>query len=306
MIISLENKTGEWPLSLSIGCILWIALLLFWLPYSPFSITHVQFLLLAAPLWLVPLGWRLLRVPPWVHQLALPAGVTFALAFLNEQGLLAALLTLPWLLLCTLLAIKKIRDWWWYKDTQLATLSLLAASIYLPVGAAWGFADRFGFQPFDFSPTITLLTSVHFHYAGFILPLMLGLALREFPCLLAKFIAWGTILGISLVAVGITTSHFQWPAYIEVAAATVMALSAMGVGMMHLNLAWRHRQRPAAWWWILSGLALIIGMSLAFCYGWRSVFVIETLTIPWMYAVHGTLNAIGFAIPGLLGWTRME
>lgn len=306
MILSLETKEGQWPLSIAIGFLCWLALLIFFLPYTPFEITHVQFLLLAAPLWLVPLGWRLLHVPRWVELLALPFALSFSLAFLMNSGLLATLLALPWLLLCLSLAIKKIKDWWLYKKTELSTLSLLAASLYLPVGAAWGVADRIGFMPFDFSPTITLLTSVHFHYAGFILPLMLGLALREFPCLLSKFIGWGIISGITLVAVGIMSTHFGWSAWIEVLTVTIMTLSAFGAGMMHVNLAWRHRKESGAILWVFSGLALMVGMALAFCYGWRSVFSIEMLTIPWMYAVHGTLNAIGFAIPGLLAWSRAE
>ena len=306
MILSLESQEGQRPLSITIGLLVWLALFLFFLPYAPFEISHVQFLLVAAPLWLVPMGWRLLHVPRWVQLLALPAGITFAIAFLLPVGLLAAILALPWLLLTIALAIKKIKDWWLYKKMEWSTISLLAASLYLPVGAAWALADRIGFTPLDFSPTITLLTAVHFHYAGFVLPLMLGLALREFPCLLSKFIAFGVVSGISLVAVGIVSTHFQGPAFVEIACVSIMALSAFGAGMMHVNLAWRHRKESGAILWALSGLALMVGMALAFCYGWRTVFTIEMLTIPWMYAVHGTLNATGFAIPGLLAWTKSE
>lgn len=34
----------------------------------------------------------------------------------------------------------------------------------------------------------------------------------------------------------------------------------------------------------------------------RHVYLIPALSIPWMYAVHGTLNAIGFALPAVFGW----
>lgn len=302
MLLSLENKKDQWPLSISLGVVIWLGLLLSWLPYSPFHLTHVQFLVIAGPLWIVPLGWRLMSVPRWVAWSALPAGISFALAFLCSSGIFASILTLPWLILSIALAFKKLKDWYLYKNTSLPTLCFLAASLYLPVGAAWGTADRLSFQPLDFSPTITLLTAAHFHYAGFVLPLMLGLALREFPCLLSKFIGWGVISGVSLVAIGIMTTHFGFSPIIEVIAVTIMTLSAFGAGMMHINLAWRHRLEPGALLWVLSGLALMVGMALAFCYGWRTIFSIELFTIPWMYAIHGTLNAIGFAIPGLLAW----
>ena len=291
-----------WPRPISFGFWLWLASVLFWLPYSPFSLGHVQFLLIAGPLWLVPLAWRLLSVPAWVHSLALPAGLSFATAFLLPSGIAAALLTLPWLLLVSALALRKLRDWSWFRDTRWATLCLLAASLYLPVGAAWALADRLAWQPLDFSPTITLLTAVHFHYAGFVLPLITGLALREWKARLGHWLGAGVVTGISLVALGILSTHWDLPDWIEIVAVSIMAGSGLGTGVLHCYLARRHPVPIGRWCWRIGGMALVIGMGLALAYGWRTVWPPAFLTIPWMYAIHGSLNAVGFAIPGLLGW----
>jgi hypothetical protein len=40
--------------------------------------------------------------------------------------------------------------------------------------------SRAGLRPQDFSHTIVLLTAVHFHFAGFVLPILSGLAARDF------------------------------------------------------------------------------------------------------------------------------
>jgi hypothetical protein len=43
-------------------------------------------------------------------------------------------------------------------------------------------------------------------------------------------------------------------------------------------------------------------MALAALYGSRAFLPVSWLDIPWMRALHGTANAFGFALAGLLGW----
>jgi hypothetical protein len=43
-------------------------------------------------------------------------------------------------------------------------------------------------------------------------------------------------------------------------------------------------------------------MILAALYGLRTWISISWLDLPWMWALHGTLNSLGFAIPGLAAW----
>ncbi|MEZ4934569.1 MAG: YndJ family transporter [Saprospiraceae bacterium] len=50
---------------------------------------------------------------------------------------------------------------------------------YLSVGGLWAVADRMGWRPLDYDPEIVFLTVAHFHYAGFVLPIVAGFVVRE-------------------------------------------------------------------------------------------------------------------------------
>lgn len=58
--------------------------------------------------------------------------------------------------------------------------------------------------------------------------------------------------------------------------------------------------------WALAGVALAASMVLAGLYGTRALFPVAGLDIPWMRALHGSANAIGFALAGVLGWVLAE
>jgi hypothetical protein len=53
----------------------------------------------------------------------------------------------------------------------------------------------------------------------------------------------------------------------------------------------------------VAGLALAAGMFLAMLYGARAYLPPDGLDIPWMRALHGTGNALGFGLAGLLAWS---
>lgn len=285
-----------------IGFLVWLGCSLISLPGSTFSLSYVQILILAAPLWLIPLTWQLLDTPEWIGYLGVPASITLAIAFLLKPSLIAAVISVPWLLLTTVLAFHKLGDWRINKSGTISHICQLAAYLFLPIGAAWAFADRLGFRPLDFDGTIVLLTVAHFHYAGFLLPTIAALALKNTSSKWSRGIGWSVILGIPLVAIGITTTHLDLPVWIEVFAVTVMVLGGFLIGLLHCFLGWQNRKMGYGQLWFLAGIALMVGMVLACGYGWRHVYLIPALSIPWMYAVHGTLNAVGFALPAVLGW----
>lgn len=296
----MKNKLLSLPIS--IGLLIWIGLFLIKNPVNLFQISYVHLLIIAAPLWIIPMAWKLTDTPAQSNKLLLPAALSFSIAFVVKKGFLAGLLTLPWLLLVTVVAILKLKTWLANPNYKTFKISELAAYLYLPIGAIWALADRLDYPLMGFDATIILLTVAHFHYAGFVLPIITAQLGKHYPSLLPTPIAWGVILGIPLVAFGITTTHFNLPVWLETVAVTVMAISALVVGGIHIKIGIQHIQSLTGKMWLLAGLALSIGMALAFCYGWRHYFTIEFLSIPWMYAVHGTLNSIGFALFGVLAW----
>jgi hypothetical protein len=54
--------------------------------------------------------------------------------------------------------------------------------------------------------------------------------------------------------------------------------------------------------WSFGALFLACGMVLSILYGSRWLVPLPWLDIPWMRALHGTANALGFTVPALVGW----
>lgn len=290
----------DWPIWT--GVILWLVFAILQQPTSPTKLAYVTILIAAAPLFLIPLAWQTIALPDRLQLYALPAAFLFTYSFLLPTGWIAGAMTLPWLTLTVVLAFLYARCWWNKGQRGIASICQLAAFLYLPVGGAWGFAHRIDFGPMGFDQVIVLLTVAHFHYAGFILPTITGHLFQFNQFSIHKMIGWGVVFGVPLVALGITGSQFDWPVWIEVVAASIMATAGLLIGISHFRLGLSYRRKYYGWSWMTGGIALSLGMCLALLYGWRYYMPIAALSIPQMYALHGTLNAIGFALPGILGW----
>jgi hypothetical protein len=245
------------------------------------------------------------RLLDWARLLHMPAAVLLTVGCRLEPGAVAAGLALPWVALTGLLALAGVARiarrglaplWKFCRDAGLAMIA---------VGGAWTLADRLALHPLGFGPEIVQLTAVHFHYAGLVLPVITACVLREFPrSRVASFAGWGVLAGVPLVALGITSAQLGGGTVGEMVAAMVLAPSAMIVAVLQLRLAltggW---PRQAQALWVVAGMSLLFGMTLALLYAARDLALpLPWLNIPWMRALHGTANALGFALCGTLGW----
>ncbi|MCB9081677.1 MAG: YndJ family transporter [Lewinellaceae bacterium] len=267
--------------------LVWIvSCFLFWMK-SPHQLPYVYGLVLAVPLVLVPritrTGW------PFVW------GCLLVVAALFNAGFMAAIFALPWLIWVCQGTVNAWRQESWH--TWPGRLRLAAWS-YLPVGALWWLADRWGWFPFGFDPTIGLLTAAHFHYAGFALPWLTAVVLPQAPGVVTRWGAGLVIGGIGMVAIGILGTQWGFPYWIEMIAVTLLVAGAWVSAWGFARRSFQEKDTPAILWRI-AALSLLAGMGLALLYGWRVLFPVPGLTIPWMYALHGTLNALGFAAPGV-------
>ena len=183
-------------------------------------------------------------------------------------------------------------------------LGVDAGLVYLAVGAAWAVSDRLGFRPLDFAAVIVTLTAVHFHYAGFMLPIVAGHLLRRSPGAAARVAVVGVVAGVPLLAAGITATQLGLGPWFETVAAWIVAAAGVLVAGLHLRLALRaEAPRAARSLWAAAGLALLAGMLLAALYGSRFLVpAARWLDIAWMQFLHGAANTFGFALPALLGW----
>jgi hypothetical protein len=280
--------------------------------------THA--LLLFAALVLVPLAFELFdeendvsgaaRLLGWARQLQLPAAGALLLACWLAPGPAAAVAALPWVALTGALAAAgflrvKSRG----LRRALDRLCADAALMFSAIGGAWTLADRAGYQPLQFDAAIVGLTAVHFHYAGLLLPLFAGLVQRElWFSRFASRAAVGVVLGVPAVALGITTTQLGWGVAIEAGTGSGLALAGMAVAILQVRIATEAR-RPMFTRAMLgvAGVALFFSMVLAALYAARAFAApFPWLGIPQMRMLHGTANAFGFGLCGVIAWRQMK
>lgn len=280
----------------------------------------VQALLLFAVLVLVPLSLELLvernealvvvRWFAWVRLGQLPAALLLATACWMKPGLVAAALTVPWLALTALLAACGIlRAWRHGWARPLGRLCGDVALAFLGIGGMWALADRAGLRPLNFGPGVIALIALHFHYAGFLLPIFVGLVQRRMPE--SRFVARvtvGVVLGVPALAAGVTATQFGLGSTLEAAAGAGLALAGMMVGVLHVRRALEADEAPLARLFLgAAGVSLFFVVILSGAYAVREFAVpMPWLARPQMLALHGAVNAFGFGLCGVLGWRAAQ
>ncbi len=287
----MPNHKTLWPKLL-------VAALLFAAPIqTQWAEPFVYQILLAGPLLFVPWGIQLLLLKgsesrTGVLLYLIPATLLLT-AYCLPSGYLAAGLAIPWLIWVSGIA------WTVLRQSQPGTLAMKLAFVFLPVAAAWMFADRLGWQPLGFDPLIVLLTGVHFHYAGFALALVTALLPDE---KWKKRLSLGLLPGVAGVAAGITSTQLSGPPWIEIIGVTIMVLVASVLAIRQIAFA-RNQNLSSSVLLSLGALALLAGMTLALLYGWRFEHQWPWLSMPFMYASHGVLNSLGFSLLSFTGYT---
>jgi len=251
---------------------------------------------LARPLQgLIPLG--LVGVNQWNMTLCL------FLCLSPRAGNESAIPAGAWLMWCNFMAWESARKLRRSPVIDPGTLCVAAAGISPAIGAAWLMAHRANWTPWGFDPLIVLLTAAHFHHAGFTLPLMAGLNAKASPGCWTRFSCVAILAGVPLVAAGITCTHFGVLRFVEPFGVTVLVIGALGVAISQIRRGFDKKQ--AEWvrfCFVISGVSLLSAMILAMGFGLRHLVPNWALTMPQMWMIHGTLNAFGFGLCGLLAW----
>lgn len=285
--------------------LIWIAMVALLNARAP-EPSWVVVLLLFSPLVLMPL-WFGEAENLWRRKFDDAAAIVLAGAFLREPGWEAALFAVPWLIVRVLLVWDVAMEWRKLGTPSLAESSVQAAAVFPAIGAAWLVAHRANWTPWHFDPLIVLLTAAHFHHAGFTLPLMAGLNAKARPGALTRFSCVAILAGVPLVAVGITGTHFGMMRLVEPFGVTILVLGALGVAVAQMRRGfeceWGGWTRAG---FLISGASLFAAMLLALSFGLRYLIPNLALTMPQMWAIHGTLNAFGFGLCGILAWRRVK
>ena len=238
-----------------------------------------------------------------------PVGALAVLvSFLLKQGMPAAALASIWLIVAGLIALHGFMRLLEPENRIFAEIVISAGFIFISVGSGWLVMSRLGAQPLGFGDTIVLLTAVHFHFAGFAAPILSGLAGRvitreaQKASSMFKLAGLGIIAGTPLVAAGITFS----PA-LGLAGTLVISFGLL----LHsiLVFGWvlpRIKQRSVQFLLFISSISPIVSMTLASAYAYSIVARKLIIDIPTMALSHGMINALGFALCGLLAWSILR
>jgi hypothetical protein len=282
----------------------------------------IEVLFLFAPLVIVPLGMELGRgmggagrLEDLARRLQPVGAALVAVAFWLPPGKTAGMVALGWLVICGLMAgggavriFRGAREAWGKNrgespvSTRLAEIASALARIDLAVGGAWLVASRWGMRPMGIQEPIGLLTAVHFHFAGFatatIAAATLGFAERRGdagPWLRAVV---GMVAGMPYaVAVGFVISPV-----VKMGAAILFSASVAGLAIAVRACGTKVEDVAARVLLQVAAGAVFAGMVLSASYAVADYAGSEVLTIPQMARTHGVLNAMGFCLPGLLGW----
>jgi len=205
--------------SAAIGGAVWIAAP--WLPASrPLAVASIDHLFLLMPLVAAPLALTLLarlrdedggaRSPLlWIARCLQPvAAALLLLSFALPVGTTAGLLTVPWLAMALLVTASGVSHAVRHRHVRSSGASLVAAQVFLSVGAVWLLLWHLGTGPRDFSPVMVSLAALHFHFNGFTAQVLIGATGRRLTRRSAglqplhRFVTVAAIAGLPLLAVG--------------------------------------------------------------------------------------------------------
>ena len=272
---------------------------------------NAEALLLLGPILAVPIGLRLAaparplrgrwRFTARVQPLA---AICLVASFALPTGPLAAALAAPWLAFTALLALLGVLRFVERGPAPVEELAIDAALVFPVIGATWLLVSRLGVPFMGFGGPIVLFTAAHFHFAGFALPLLTGLAGRMLPGRHAAVASIGVIVGVPFVAAGITLAAKGY-GDVELAAASWLVLAALASALLQARVALASARGWTRAVLFASAVCLVGGMSLAGLYGARSRLSMAWPDVATMVRLHATANVLGYALLGLVAWLCM-
>jgi hypothetical protein len=239
------------------------------------------------------------RIVEIATRMALPSAALLAVGTTVAPSPAAAVLAAPWMAVTASLALGAVVAFV-HDGRRLRPSRRLAVEIafgFVAFGSANAMSYAAGFEPLGFSPTIVLLTAVHFHAAGFVLVTAGVLAFDR-----ARSSA--TAVGTALVIAGsiVTAAGFVGVPL----AATVGALAVASGGLiLGRSLILVARELSSAWSCRLArlaGSALFVSMPLAIAWVVGGAIGVPAMGLDVMVRTHGAINALVVSVPAMAAW----
>lgn len=249
----------------------------------------------------IPMAWACVALGAIALSLVIPVGIA------------AALLTVPWLVLAALLALRHLRAVVASQEaaeSRVPAVLALVALGFLVVGASSLLITRSGLRPLNLDPLIIGLTAVHFHVAGLggmtLATRTQGRVRNPRAKTVAAVAGFTAAAGIGIVALGFTGPQLGLGATVALQA---VGGSITGIGFITIVFLETFATRPDGVSRALFGVgavALPAGMVLAVSYSMGAWLHTPALSIDAMARTHGVLNGVGFVLCGLVAWNRMQ
>ena len=244
----------------------------------------------------------------WLSLLEPFAAAGALLALTLEPRGPTGLFVVPWLAL-TLLA--GLLGAFGLRNRKLGpSLAHSFALLLLPIGGAWLFVSRAGFDPLGHGPLIVLLTAVHFHFAAFAALIVLGCNHARLSGLIRRhdapgavehfgeYAAVAVVVATFLVAIGISGA-----ASMGVVGAVLLSLALFLHALLHLLFVLKHQRGGLVKLLLGVSSASVLGsmpLACAWAVGqWTGTIYIDFTS---MLRLHGMANAHGFVLAGLVGF----
>jgi hypothetical protein len=274
----------------------------------------IELLFLLAPWIVVPLANSLMPAvnqidPPLAERSALQwiivaAAALATVSFFLPTGIFAASVASAWLLVCAYFALRGLRRIWRYRTHSFSQFCFAAGEGYLIVGGTWLVASRLGLQPVGFQEPIVLLTAVHFHFAGFLSAVLAGLTYERL-----SQTRWSKPLSMALTGVvvgpGLLGLAFLVGPKVKLAAVILIVVGQVGLASGMVRVALGNVNPVGRALLLFSSGCVVAGMALAASWALGEYPLQSFVELGRMERIHGTLNAIGFGICGLIGWSSV-
>ena len=297
-----------------IGGLVWCGLS-FAVRANRLDLSWIELLLLFALLVIVPMGFELTarieagsklsgteRIARYVQ---LPTALFAVASYFCSRRISAAAFVVPWIICCGFLSLGALVRIARGAFSRLGLTCTAVAFLYISVGTAWLLASRLGLTPIGFQEPIVLLTAVHFHYAGFAAPLLAqsnarALASRgtnqAVPAIF-KVVAAGILLGPAFLAAG-----FIIGPRLKLVAAVLLVVSVISLALSFLPALREVTNTRAKRLIGVAAASALFLMALAGLWAVGDFPLQSFVHLNEMARFHGTANAFGFTLCGLLGW----
>jgi len=288
--------------SAGLGAVAWLGSP--WLPVgSPPSFGSIEHVFVFLPLVASPLALLLMTTSRAARRLQPVAAVMVLASFFVAPGVLAGGLVSAWLIMAVIVAASGVRLVRRGRGANLSNVSLLAAHLFLLIGAVWLLLSRLGAGPRNFSALTVFLAALHFHFSGFTLQVLIAATGRRLQdaasllCAVHRWVAIGAIAGISLIAAGNALSS----PVVKLAGVASMVLSMIAFAVTSASVAVESGSPIARGLLLVSAGSIVVGMLVAGVYGIGELSGSGWIGIPRMVLVHGLTNAVGFTLCGVIG-----